>query len=143
VSLDAFPDSTLTGSVGFLDYHVDPITRTVGVRIELDNNVLDSWPEELPLRPGMFGRVELFSAEREVAVMLPEAALVHDDSGDSVFVQVEPLGFELREVKARHGAGGMVEILSGLKAGERVVISGTFLLKSAERQGELGGGHSH
>jgi multidrug efflux pump subunit AcrA (membrane-fusion protein) len=53
------------------------------------------------------------------------------------------LGFELREVKARHGAGGMVEILSGLKAGERVVISGTFLLKSAERQGELGGGHSH
>ncbi|MFT7485981.1 MAG: cobalt-zinc-cadmium efflux system membrane fusion protein, partial [Candidatus Paceibacteria bacterium] len=102
-----------------------------------------SWPEELPLRPGMFGRVELFSSARQVPVVVPERALVHDNGGDAVFVQVEPLGFELRDVQTRHAAGGVVEITSGLKAGERVVVEGTFLLKSAERQGELGGGHNH
>ncbi len=143
VSLDAFPGTTLSGFVSFLDYHVDPTSRTVGVRITLDNAQLGEWPEEFPLRPGMFGRVELQTTTRQAALVLPEPALVHEDAGDYVFVQVEPFAFERRDVAVRHVADGMVEITSGLKPGELVAISGTFLLKSAERQGELGGGHSH
>lgn len=143
VSLDAFPDTVLNGTVSFLDYHVDPTSRSVGVRITLDNQQLESWPEELPLRPGMFGRVDLETASRAAALVLPEAALVHDDDGDYVFVQVEPFAFERRDVGVRHAAGELVEITGGLEAGERVAVSGTFLLKSAERQAELGGGHSH
>lgn len=143
VSLDAFPGTVLNGTVSFLDYHVDPTSRSVGVRITLDNRELEDWPEELPLRPGMFGRVDLETEARDVAVALPEKALVHHDEGDYVFVQVEPFGFERRDVGVRHAAGGMVEITYGLEAGERVAVSGTFLLKSAERQAELGGGHSH
>lgn len=143
VALDAFPGTTLSGAVSFLDYHVDPTSRSVGVRITLDNEQLESWPEELPLRPGMFGRAELETTARQAALVLPEAALVHDDDGDYVFVQVEPLGFERRSVAVNPVAGDMVEVTSGLVAGEMVAVSGTFLLKSAERQGELGGGHSH
>ena len=143
VSLDAFRGTTLNGEVSFLDYHVDPTSRSVGVRITLDNAQLDSWPEELPLRPGMFGRVELETTTRQAALVLPEQALVHEDAGDYVFVQVEPFAFERREVAVKHAAGDMVEVTSGLEPGEMVAISGTFLLKSAERQGELGGGHSH
>lgn len=143
VSLDAFPGTTLNGTVSFLDYHVDPTSRSVGVRITLDNAQLDSWSEELPLRPGMFGRAQLETTARQAALVLPEAALVHDDDGDYVFVQLGPYAFERRDVSAKHVAGGMVEITSGLEAGEAVAVSGTFLLKSAERQGELGGGHSH
>ena len=143
VALDAFPGTTLGGEVSFLDYHVDPTSRSVGVRITLDNEQLESWPEELPLRPGMFGRAELETTAREVALVLPEAALVHDDAGDYVFVQVEPFAFERRDVAVKHAAGEMVEVTSGLEAGEMVAVSGTFLLKSAERQSELGGGHSH
>ena len=41
------------------------------------------------------------------------------------------------------GGGDVVEITQGLRAGERVVVEGTFTLKSTARQGELGGGHSH
>lgn len=143
VSLDAFPGSTLNGTVSFLDYHVDPTSRSVGVRITLDNEQLDSWPEQLPLRPGMFGRVQLETASRQADIVLPERALVHGDAGDYVFVQVEPFAFERRDVSVKHAAGDMVEITSGLEAGEMVAVSGTFLLESAERQGELGGGHGH
>ncbi len=143
VALDAFPGTALQGVVSFVDYHVDPTSRSVGVRISLDNRQLESWPEELPLRPGMFGRAELETTSREAALVLPEAALVHEDAGDYVFVQVEPLAFERRDVAVRPVAGGRVEVLSGLREGEAVAVSGTFLLKSAERQGELGGGHGH
>lgn len=143
VSLDAFPDAAFRGVVSFLDYHVDPTSRSVGVRISLDNEQLEAWPEELPIRPGMFGRAELETTSRQAALVLPEAALVHDDDGEYVFVQVEPFAFERRDVAVKPVAGGMVEVTSGLEQGERVAMSGTFLLKSAERQGELGGGHSH
>lgn len=143
VSLDAFPGITLNAKVGFLDYHVDPTSRSVGVRITLDNKQLSGWPEELPLRPGMFGHVELETGSRQAEIVLPESALVHEDAGDYVFVQVEPFAFERRDVDVIHVAGDMVEITSGLEPGEKVAITGTFLLKSAERQGELGGGHSH
>ena len=143
VSLDAFPGTTLSGTVSFIDYQVDSTSRSVGVRITLDNEQLMSWPEELPLRPGMFGRAQLETTSRQAAIVLPEAAIVHDDEGDYVFVQVEPIAFERRDVVVNPVAGDMVEVTSGLEAGDRVAISGTFLLKSAERQGELGGGHSH
>jgi multidrug efflux pump subunit AcrA (membrane-fusion protein) len=133
----------LIGAVSFLDYHVDPTSRSVGVRITLDNTQLESWPEELPLRPGMFGRAMLETTARQAELIIPETALVHDDSGDYVFVQVEPFAFTRRDVRATLVAGGMVEITAGLKAGEAVAVTGTFLLKSAERQSELGGGHSH
>jgi len=143
VVLDAFPGTTLPGTVSFLDYRIDPVTRTVGVRIDLNNDIIAGWSEKLPLRPGMFGSVDLHTDPREAAVIIPERALVHEDGLDATFVQTEPLGFELREVTVKHMAGGLVEVISGLEAGERVVVAGTFLLKSAERQSELGGGHSH
>lgn len=143
IAIDAFPGITLNGKVDLLDYHVDPTSRSVGVRITLANEQLDNWSEELPLRPGMFGKAEIETASWHAAIVLPEKALVHEDAGAYVFVQVEPLGFERRDVEVRHAAAGMVEILSGVEQGEMVAIAGTFLLKSAERQAELGGGHSH
>jgi cobalt-zinc-cadmium efflux system membrane fusion protein len=143
VLLDAFPATALAGTVSFVAYSVDPTSRSVGVRVELDNQQLQSWSEDFPLRPGMFGRAELETSSREVALLLPEAALAHEDDGDYVFVQVEPLGFERRKVDVRYGAGGMVEVVQGLEQGASVAVAGTFLLKSAERQSELGGGHSH
>lgn len=143
VTFDAFPGRVFSGTVSFVEFHVDPASRSIGVRVELENSPLEEWPEEFPLRPGMFGRAELETASRAVEVLLPEAALVHDDEGDYVFVQVEPLAFERRDVVVRPGAGGVVEVVLGLEAGEAVAIAGTFLLKSAERQSELGGGHSH
>lgn len=143
VSLDAFPGKRLSGTVSFVDYRVDPTSRSVGVRVELSNEKIENWPEGLPFRPGMFGRVELETTARLAKVILPERALVHDDEGDYVFVQIEPLAFERRDVTANKMAGEMVEVTSGLVPGEVIAVSGTFFLKSVERQSELGGGHGH
>ncbi|MEQ8762534.1 MAG: efflux RND transporter periplasmic adaptor subunit [Planctomycetota bacterium] len=143
VLLDAFPDTRLHGKVSFVDYHVDPVSRSVGVRITLDNEQLTSWPEEFPIRPGMFGRVALETDVRDAALVIPEEALLHGDLGDTVFVEIAPRTYERRWLRVRPAAEGRVEVLDGLSEGDRVVATGTFLLDSAERQGELGGGHDH
>ncbi len=143
IVLDAFPDVPLTGEVHFIDYSVDPISRSLGLRITLPNPSLEVWPEEFPIRPGMFGQAEIETAGHQAAVVIPEIAIVHEDEGDFVFVEVEPTIFERRPVEARPVAGNQVEITSGLEAGESVAVRGTFLLKSAQRKGELGGEHSH
>ena len=52
-------------------------------------------------------------------------------------------GADRRRVELGARGGDRVEVLSGIEAGARVVVEGTFTLKSAARQGELGGGHSH
>ncbi|MBL4771945.1 MAG: efflux RND transporter periplasmic adaptor subunit [Planctomycetes bacterium] len=142
IELDAFPDAEIEATIELVDYTLDTASRSVGLRIVLANSIPGS-TQALPLRPGMFGRAQISTSSHSAAVMIPESALIHDDAGDSVFVQEEPLGFEKRPVTIKRAGYGMVEVLSGLEAGEMVAIKGNFLLKSAERQGELGAGHSH
>jgi cobalt-zinc-cadmium efflux system membrane fusion protein len=143
VHLDAFPDEAFAGAVTTLEFQVDPGSRTIGVRIDLANSDVASWDEPYPIRPGMFGSVEVVTGRTTADVVLPEAALVHEGPEDFVFVQVEPGEFERRRVEVRPGGGDTVAIASGLAPGEPVVVAGTFTLKSVARSGELGGGHSH
>jgi len=189
VRLEAFPEATLTGEVAFIDYRVDPTSRACKVRVVLPNEAIPGWDEAFPLRPGLFGSVELVLAEREVALSVPERAIVHEGERNYVFVALDegaaanpeheghdereghdedgheghdedghkdgheevhdehehgpPLRFVRRAVELGASGDEVVEVLGGLKAGERVVTDGTFTLKSAARQGELGGGHSH
>lgn len=143
VRLDAFPEARLPGTVALLDYQLAQSSRTLGVRIELENDALPGWNEEFPVRPGMYGAVSLVTETHEAAVTIPESALVHEDDGDFVFVQLEATEFERVHVETGANDGQVVEILSGLEPGEEVVVEGTFLLKSAARAEELGGGHSH
>ena len=143
VHLDAFPGVPLPGTASFVDYEVDRTSRSIGVRIALKNEKIDTWPKDYPLRPGMFGRAALETTSRQAKVVLPERAIVHEDDKTYVFVQVEPLAFERRDVRVKRVAGDKVEVLSGLYGGEKVAVEGTFFLKSVERQAELGGGHGH
>ncbi|MAZ90337.1 MAG: hypothetical protein CMF76_00005, partial [Maricaulis sp.] len=180
VRLEAFPQVTLRGRVTFIDYHVDPNSRACEVRIELPNEPIQGWEEPFPLRPGMFGTVELVLAEKQAAVAVPESAIVHEGERNYVFVALaakqgaedahgdrEEHGgdegheheghddegdnhdggprhrFARRAVQIGARGGDVVQVTDGLRAGEQVVVEGTFTLKSTARQGELGGGHSH
>ena len=175
VRLEAFPGVTLGGQVTFLDYRVDPTSRACKVRVELANEQIPGWNERFPLRPGMFGTVELVLVEHQAAVTVLERAIVHEGELTYVFVardgQAEPVEgeaghddhegrnegeaghedhaagpkrrFVRRAVELGASGGDLVEVKSGLLAGDHVVVEGTFTLKSAARQGELGGGHSH
>ena len=113
------------GKVASVPPTFDPATRTLRVRVEVDN-------------PGYILRPDMF-VDCELPVKLPSMLSVpHDallDSGLKKIVYVEKSAglFEPREVETGAAYGGRVEITSGLKAGERIAISGTFLLDSESR----------
>jgi len=156
VRLDAFPEVALRGEVTFIQYEVGRTSRAAEVRVELPNSGVPGWEEPFPLRPGMFGKVEVVLEEREAAVVIPEAAVVHEGERDFVFVRLgdhddhddhddagPPARFARRAVELGVLSGDDVEVLSGLEPGDAVVTAGAFTLESLARQGELGGGHSH
>lgn len=141
VTLDAHPGASFPGRVEFIDTSISPTTRSAAVRIALENGPLESWPEKYPVRPGMYGVVELTIGEFEAAVVVPESALVHDESAsDFVFVETGPGEFEQRSVRIGAQSLDRVEVLGGLEVGESVAATGTFILKSASRSDELGEG---
>jgi len=143
VFLNAFPDLPLEGRVALVGYEVDAESRSLSLRLEMLNESVPEWKESYPLRPGMFGRVELQVEERDADVVLPESALVHEEDGDAVFVRIGPGEYELRKVRTGRASAEVVEILEGVAPGEEAVVKGTFTLKSAMRREELGEGHAH
>ncbi len=103
----------------------DSTTRTLKTRFEVDNpgNVL---------RPGMFVDLEL-QVNVPPAVTVPADALVDTGRSQTVFVDRGNGAFEPRVVQTGWRLGDQVEITSGLEAGERIVISGNFLIDSERR----------
>lgn len=113
LTLNAYPDMPVDGKVRYIGEILDPDTRTVKVRVSLDNT-------QGIFKPGMFARAE-FMGKRHDAIVVPTTALVQSDMKTRVFVEVSPWHFVAREVKTGAQIGGITEILSGLKAGERIV----------------------
>lgn len=143
VKLDAFPGVCMDAKVTLVGFALDPRSRAATVRIELDDPRVPGWPEPYPVRPGMFGAAELTVGSRQALLTLPEAAVVHEGQEHYVFVRVDATTFRRQPVHVAEGAGGIVEVVEGLKAGDEVAVEGTFTLKSMARAEELGGGHSH
>lgn len=108
-----------------LQPQADPESRTLDVRLELDN-------ADRTLRPGLFVEVE-FARPRRARVAVPEEALIDRGFEQVVYVQRSEGIFVPRRVRAGERAGGWAEILEGLEAGERVAASGVFLLDSESR----------
>ncbi len=113
----AYPDSAFRGRVISVDTRVDPVSRTVVVRAILPN------PRGI-LKPGMFMSVRLLR-EDIVSLMVPEQALVPEQSRVFVFVVAGNGAVEKREVHIGRRRPGAVEVVSGLAAGETVVAEGT------------------
>ncbi|WP_027017277.1 efflux RND transporter periplasmic adaptor subunit [Comamonas composti] len=121
ITLSAYPDLRIEGRVQYVGELVDPATRSVKVRVAVDNR-------EGKLRPGMFARVSFDRAGRE-ALMLPATALLQGSVSTRVFVDQGDNRFESRQVQVGVQQGDLVEITSGIAAGERVVVNGGVLLQ--------------
>jgi RND family efflux transporter MFP subunit len=131
LTLDYLPGRTFRGRVSYILPGVDAASRTLKARIAFDN------PEGL-LKPDQYGQVEIhLSGTRRL--MAPESAVL--DSGDRqvVYVDLGNGNLEPRLVRAGEHVGGRVEILEGLRAGERIVTSGNFLLDSESQLKAAGG----
>jgi cobalt-zinc-cadmium efflux system membrane fusion protein len=113
---------------------VDGASRTIPIRLHVAN-------EGGMLRPGMSATVWLPIGEGGPLLSVPSAALQRLHDSWCVFVPLGEGRFEIRPVGRGRDLGGEVEIVSGLAAGETVVVEGAFLLKAEGEKAEGEGGH--
>jgi Cu(I)/Ag(I) efflux system membrane fusion protein len=118
----AFPDKTFKGRVALILPDVNPVTRTIRARIELDN------PQGL-LKPGMFARLE-FGGRDQRALQVPNEALIYTGKRNVVIVAEGDGRFRPVEVEVGRESGESTEIRKGLEIGQKVVASGQFLIDS-------------
>jgi membrane fusion protein (multidrug efflux system) len=112
----AYPDAIFKGRVDSVDTRVDPTTRAIVVRALIDNR-------DSRLRPGMFMTLQLVRSEGK-ALMLPETAIVPEDSRHFVFVVADGHASK-REVVLGRRRPGEVEVLKGVTADDVIVVDGT------------------
>jgi Cu(I)/Ag(I) efflux system membrane fusion protein len=122
IELAAYPGETFAGKVAFVYPSLDAATRTLRIRIELKN-------PGLRLKPGMYGNVTV-QLHRADALIVPADAVVDTGAMQYVFVAKPGGTFEPRKVKTGARAGGKVQVLAGVAAGETVVTTANFLLDS-------------
>jgi Cu(I)/Ag(I) efflux system membrane fusion protein len=122
VNIKAYPDNAFNGAVDFIYPTLNIDTRSVKVRVELDNS-------QGLLKPGLYGSVDLSaSSQQHRELAAPESAILDSGTRQVALVQLAEGLFEPRKVKLGHRAGGFVEILEGLADGERVVTRANFLI---------------
>jgi hypothetical protein len=114
----------IEGNVQMLLPQVEEQTRAATARIVLPNT-------DRFLRPGMFVEVSFASQVADDAVLVPDLAVLRSGERNTVFLALDGGFFEPREVQlGARSEGGLYQVLAGLKAGERVVTSGQFMLDS-------------
>ena len=122
ITVDALPGRTFRGSVTFIYPQLDEKTRTLTARVAVENG-------DGSLRPGMYATAALATAGRR-GVSVPLEAVLPTGTRDLVFVNRGDGRFVPREVRVGLRGDSLVEIVEGLKPGDEVVASATFLLDS-------------
>ena len=123
VEMEHLPGEIWEGTVDYVYPELDPRTRTLKVRIGFDNT-------GRALRPNMFARVVLLGDDTTQVVHIPREALIRGGDFDRVVRDLGNGRFRAVPVVAGVEAGDRVEVREGLKAGQRVVVSGQFLIDS-------------
>ena len=116
----SFPDEVFSAKVVTTGELLDPETRTVKVRLPVENR-------KLRLLPSMYATAN-FIVKPYKGVVVPTSAVLHDAKGSKVFVELSPWTFEERVVQIGINLGHDIEITNGLKAGERIVAREGVLL---------------
>ena len=133
VTTSAYPDAVVEGRVGYIDPQVSLQTRTAKVRVEVPN-------PRGELRLGMYADVSIAGTGRAPTLVVSQGAVQR--VGDRTVVYLANTRnrgeFVEREVRLGAASGGLVEVRSGLHAGEAIVTEGSFLVR-AERE-RLGAG---
>lgn len=120
VVLDAYPEQNLTAKIRYVGEMLDSDTRTVKVRMLFDNR-------KGQLKPGMFAKTT-FMEHPHPGIAIPMSAVIQSGFYSRAFVEVAPWRFEPRVLQLGPQVGDRVEVLSGLKAGDRVVVKDGVLL---------------
>lgn len=120
VTVSAYPDDVFTGTVGRVSEVVDPVTRTVKIRCVVPNAAGK-------LKPDMFAKIELKDVGKKIVI--PSRSLLVDSQPPKVILVNGDNSFHLQAVKVGPEVAGKVRVLSGIKAGDRLVVDGAIFLK--------------
>lgn len=131
IEVPALGNERLVGKLIFVGQTIDPETRTVLVRTELDNR-------DGRLKPAMLASM-LIEAKPVERVVVPASAVVRQNDEDHVFVAAGDGVFRLVKVKLGPEQGGVRAALSGLKGGEKLVVDGAFHLNNERNRKEMEG----
>jgi len=121
--LDYMPGTEFSGKVEYVYPVLDPVTRTLRVRLKFDN------PSER-LKPNMYARVSIYGRLKPNALSIPREALIPAPGRDRVVVAVGDGRFHVHEVMTGLESGDFVEILAGISEGDEIVTSSQFLIDS-------------
>jgi membrane fusion protein, heavy metal efflux system len=136
ITFAALPGRNFSGKVRLIGKQVNPQSRTIPVRVDVPN-------QGGLLRPGMSANAWVTPGADASKILAVPAAAMQRTAGDWVtFIPHSEDTFEIRHVGRGRDLGGEIEVVSGLKPGETVVVDGSFLLK-AEADKARGEGEEH
>jgi cobalt-zinc-cadmium efflux system membrane fusion protein len=130
VYVQAYGDRGFRGRIGKLGEELDPTTRTIMVRVDVPN------PDGL-LKPEMYATAEIELGQSEPSLFVPQVSVQEVHARSVVFVQKAKDRFEVRPVQLGRAVADTVEIAGGIRAGERIVTRGSYVLKSQLLKGSL------
>ena len=136
VRINAYPDKVFEGRVTYVYPTLNPETRTVPVRVELAN------PGQL-LKPAMFAQVEVPVGGKGQVVTVPTSAVIDSGTRQIVLIAHGEGRFEPRDVKLGGHSESHIEVMDGVKAGEKVVVAANFLIDAESNLKAAVGGFGH
>jgi multidrug efflux pump subunit AcrA (membrane-fusion protein) len=126
ITSDALANQTIHGRVEFIEPNASPQTRTVPVHVHVAN-------PGMRLVPGMFVRANFISPAARETVVVPRSAVLDTGTHKIVYIAKENGAFESRAIETGTPSEDLFPVTRGLKAGEKVVIAGNFLIDSQTR----------
>ena len=106
-------------------------SRTLEIRIEVSN-------ADGRLKPGMFADIEIVTTIQPNVLLITDTAMQSDGDAQIVFVALDGNKFEKRTITTGMEQRGHLQVIDGVKEGEKVVTEGSFILKSEMLKKELG-----
>ncbi|MCH8007044.1 MAG: efflux RND transporter periplasmic adaptor subunit [Planctomycetes bacterium] len=133
IGIEGLGDRVFTGTATWISAHVDPRTRTLKVRVTVDN--VDGL-----LRANMFGHGQITVRQRDEAIVIPKSAVQWEGCCNVVFVRHTDTVYQPYKVDLGYEGDGFYVVEKGLSAGEMIVTQGAFLLKTEILKGNIGAG---
>ncbi|MDR4459795.1 MAG: efflux RND transporter periplasmic adaptor subunit [Nitrospirales bacterium] len=125
VNVEAFPEEGFPATISAIGDVVDQTTRTIKLRAVVDNS-------DRKLKPGMFARLNVKLSESLPYPLIPQEAVLEMDGNMYVYVVDGENHYIKRPIKTGLPSSGHISVLSGLEAGETIVVKGAVLLKGQD-----------
>jgi Cu(I)/Ag(I) efflux system membrane fusion protein len=122
IQVQGIPGKTWQGKVEYIYPELNPKTRTLKVRLTINT------PKQL-LKPNMFADVTLITSNKKVLAVPAEAIIYYENSPRLVKVVAENK-YQPIEIKIGMKSDGLVEVVEGIEEGEKILVSGQFMIDS-------------